>query len=134
MYDKGAAGAGQTYGPGLAAGILGEPICRYASLLRACSHSLWMPKTSVTLPVGLRESLCEIAACHSSLNMALPAEPDLWAVCGQAPDYQADYDAEKTKDLKWRIVCAGVQRLIEQQGLDEADVMLWFDWQSSALR
>ena len=50
-----------------------------------------------------------------------------------SPDYQDDYDAQKTKDLKWRIVCAGVQRLIEQQGLDEADVMLWFDWQSSAL-
>ena len=40
---------------------------------------------------------------------------------------------QKPKDLKWHIVCAGVQRLIEQQGLDEADVMLWFDWQSSAL-
>ena len=69
-----------------------------------------------------------------------------------APDYKADYPDEvrrvmgcqgkptrgmgtyqKPKDLKWRIVCAGVQRLIEQQGLDEAEVMLWFDWQSSAL-
>ena len=69
-----------------------------------------------------------------------------------APDYQSDYPDEerermdkwgkptgemgtyqKPKDLKWRIVCAGVQRLIEQEGLDEADVMLWFDWQSSAL-
>ena len=70
-----------------------------------------------------------------------------------APDYKAEYPDEerelmddngqpsgrmgtyqKPKDLKWRIVCAGVQRLIEQEGLDEADVMLWFDWQSSALR
>ena len=42
------------------------------------------------------------------------------------------FSAQKTKDLKWRIVCAGVQRLIEKEGLDEADVMLWFDWQSSA--
>ena len=70
-----------------------------------------------------------------------------------APDYKAEYPDEerelldgrgrptgkmgtyqKPKDLKWRIVCAGVQRLIEKEGLDEADVMLWFDWQSSALR
>ena len=69
-----------------------------------------------------------------------------------APDYQSEYPDErrelidqvgeptgemgtyqKPKDLKWRIVCAGVRRLIEQEGLDEADVMLWFDWQSSAL-
>ena len=76
-----------------------------------------------------------------------------------APDYKADYPDEerlnpnydsddpensndgskmltykKPKDLKWRIVCAGVQRLIEKEGLNEADVVLWFDWQSSALR
>ena len=69
-----------------------------------------------------------------------------------APDYKAAYPDEerelldgdgkptgemgtyqRPKDLKWRIVCAGVQRLIEKEGLDEADVMLWFDWQSSAL-
>ena len=65
-----------------------------------------------------------------SLNKALPAELDLRAVCGQAPDYQADYDAEKTKDLKWRIVCAGVQGLIKEKRLKEEDVMLWLDWQS----
>ena len=51
-----------------------------------------------------------------------------------SPDYQADYSQRQSKGLKWRVICAGVQRLIEQQGLDEADVMLWFDWQSSALR
>ena len=35
------------------------------------------------------------------------------------------------KNLKWRIVCAGVQRLCEEQGLNEEDVTLWIDWQSS---
>ena len=38
---------------------------------------------------------------------------------------------QRPKDLKWRIVCAGVQRLCEEQGLNEADVALWVDWQSS---
>jgi hypothetical protein len=54
------------------------------------------------------------------------------------PDYQADYPDVETsrgtyqrpKNLKWRIVCAGVQRLCEEQGLNEADVALWVDLQS----
>jgi len=66
-----------------------------------------------------------------------------------APDLQADYPDEvrdvlgpsgrptgekktyqKPKDLKWRVICAGVERLIEEQGLKAEDVMLWVDWQS----
>jgi len=66
-----------------------------------------------------------------------------------APDYQADYPDEerdgfddigeptgkkktyqKPKDLKWRVICAGVEKLIEEQGLKAEDVMLWVDWQS----
>ena len=37
---------------------------------------------------------------------------------------------QRPKDLKWRVICAGVQRLIEQEGLKEEDVSLWVDWQS----
>merc|ERR1740133_493683 len=37
---------------------------------------------------------------------------------------------QRPKDLKWRVICAGVQRLIEQEGLTEEDVSLWVDWQS----
>ena len=37
---------------------------------------------------------------------------------------------QKTKGLKWRVTCAGVQSLIEQEGLNEEEVMLWIDWQS----
>ena len=60
------------------------------------------------------------------------------------PDYQADYPEverengrgrmqtyQRPKDLKWRVICAGVQRLCEEQGLNEEDVALWIDWQSS---
>ena len=67
-----------------------------------------------------------------------------------APDLQADYPDEerdvlengngkptgqkktyqKPKDLKWRVICAGVERLIKEQGLKAEDVMLWVDWQS----
>jgi len=55
-----------------------------------------------------------------------------------APDFQADYPDEqrrgetyqKPKDLKWRVICAGVEKLIEQQGLKAEDVVLWVDWQS----
>eukprot|EP00964_Phaeocystis_antarctica_P003601 scaffold1947_cov65-Phaeocystis_antarctica.AAC.1 len=63
-----------------------------------------------------------------------------------APDWQKNYPKEKRemrvnrqmqmvtyqrpKDLKWRVICAGVQRLIEQEGLTEEDVSLWVDWQS----
>ena len=60
-----------------------------------------------------------------------------------APDLQADYPDEqrenedgemvtyqRPKDLKWRVICAGVQRLLEQEGLKEEEVSLWVDWQS----
>ena len=64
-----------------------------------------------------------------------------------APDFQADYPDEqrdmsflrdktkmvtyqRPKGLKWRIICAGVQRLLEQEGLKEEEVSLWVDWQS----
>jgi len=60
-----------------------------------------------------------------------------------APDYQADYPDEeredtygevktyqKPKDLKWRVICDGVETLIKEQGLKAEDVMLWVDWQS----
>ena len=46
-----------------------------------------------------------------------------------APDYQS---GEK-KNLKWRIVCAGVERLIQEKGLCAEDVLLWCDWQVSVL-
>ena len=38
---------------------------------------------------------------------------------------------QRPKNLKWRIVCAGVQRLCEEKGLNEEDVALWVDLQSS---
>ena len=63
-----------------------------------------------------------------------------------APDLQADYPDEQRntivdfdmdgnlqrkmvtyqwpKDLKWRVICAGVQRLLEQEGLKEEEVSL----------
>ena len=64
-----------------------------------------------------------------------------------APDLQADYPEEqremkvardkyemvtyqRPKNLKWRVICAGVQRLLEQEGLKEEEVSLWVDWQS----
>jgi len=43
-----------------------------------------------------------------------------------APDWQTG----ENKGRKWRVICAGVQRLIEQEGLTEEDVSLWVDWQS----
>jgi hypothetical protein len=64
-----------------------------------------------------------------------------------SPDYQADLpDVEREvrddsynlvkrtfqrpKDLKWRVICAGVERLIEEKGLEAENVMIWCDWQS----
>ena len=56
------------------------------------------------------------------------------------PDYMADYPTYERfgityqnceKNLKWRVICAGVQRLCEEKGLNEEDVTLWIDWQSS---
>ena len=41
-------------------------------------------------------------------------------------------DGINKKDLKWRIICAGVDSLIEKKGLHEDDVVLWMDWQSIA--
>ena len=35
---------------------------------------------------------------------------------------------ERPKDLKWRIIVAGVERLIEEKGLEADGVMLWMDW------
>ena len=43
-----------------------------------------------------------------------------------APDWQKG----ENKDRKWRVICAGVQRLIEQEGLKEEELSLWVDWQS----
>ena len=37
---------------------------------------------------------------------------------------------QRPKNLKWSIICAGVQRLLEQEGLKEEEVSLWVDWQS----
>jgi len=41
-----------------------------------------------------------------------------------------DHQTGAKKDLKWRIICDGVQRLIKRDGLNEDDVHLWIDWQS----
>ena len=50
---------------------------------------------------------------------------DIWGEpTGEKKTYQ------KPKDLKWRVICAGVEKLIEEQGLKAEDVMLWVDWQS----
>jgi len=43
-----------------------------------------------------------------------------------APDWQSG----KKKNLKHRVICAGVERLIEEKGLDPAKVVVWCDWQS----
>ena len=43
-----------------------------------------------------------------------------------APDKQSGPD----KDLKYKLICKGVENLIKQQGLDEDEVALWIDWQS----
>ena len=43
-----------------------------------------------------------------------------------APDKQSGPD----KDLKYKIICKGVENLIKEQGLDEDEVALWIDWQS----
>ena len=36
----------------------------------------------------------------------------------------------RSKDLKYRIICAGVTSLMEKKKLREEDIMLWLDWQS----
>ena len=41
-----------------------------------------------------------------------------------APDYQS---GEK-KDTKWRIICSGVESLIDKEGLSAEQVVLWVDW------
>ena len=41
-----------------------------------------------------------------------------------------DWQSGEKKNLKWRIICKGVEKLIEEQGLNAEDVMLWVDWQS----
>ena len=32
------------------------------------------------------------------------------------------------KNIKWKIICAGVESLIEAKGLDPEKVVLWVDW------
>ena len=45
--------------------------------------------------------------------------------------YRSSYTREASPPrLKWRVICAGVQRLLEQEGLKEEEVSLWVDWQS----
>ena len=39
---------------------------------------------------------------------------------------------QRPKDLKWRVICAGVERLIKEKRLKAENVMIWCDWQSSA--
>ena len=46
-------------------------------------------------------------------------------------DSSPDWQSGPNKDLKWRVICAGVQGLCEEKGLNEEDVTLWIDWQSS---
>ena len=46
-------------------------------------------------------------------------------------DSSPDWQSGENKDLKWRVICAGVKQLCEEQGLNEEDVTLWIDWQSS---
>jgi hypothetical protein len=41
-----------------------------------------------------------------------------------------DWQSGEKKDLKWRVICAGVENLIEERGLKAEDVLLWVDWQS----
>ena len=43
-----------------------------------------------------------------------------------------DWQSGEKKNLKWRVICAGVERLIEEKGLEAENVMIWCDWQSSA--
>lgn len=62
-----------------------------------------------------------------------------------APDYQSSlmihpaadapkwkrFEPYERKDLKWRVICAGVTELLEQEEqLDEQSLVLWLDWQS----
>ena len=39
-----------------------------------------------------------------------------------SPDYQADYSQRQSKGLKWRVICAGVQRLVEQERLSRCTI------------
>ena len=41
-----------------------------------------------------------------------------------------DWQSGEKKDLKWRVICQGVEKLIKKRGLKAKDVMLWVDWQS----
>lgn len=47
-----------------------------------------------------------------------------------APDYQDAIKHRRNKDLKWRVLCAGVDRLVAYKGWDPMQVVLWIDWQS----
>ena len=41
-----------------------------------------------------------------------------------------DWQSGEKKDLKWHLICAGVEKLIKERGLKAKDVLLWVDWQS----
>ena len=43
-----------------------------------------------------------------------------------------DWQSGEKKNLKWRVICAVVERLIKQKRLKAKNVMIWCDWQSSA--
>ena len=49
-------------------------------------------------------------------------------VKGEWVDKKETRTYERPKDLKWRIIVAGVERLIAEKGLEASDVMLWMDW------
>lgn len=61
------------------------------------------------------------------------AEADRRRRAGKKPDpYDAgapDYQSGDKKDLKWRVICAGVEALMKEMNLRAEDVMLWCDWQ-----
>jgi len=44
--------------------------------------------------------------------------------------YRESKTYQKPKNLKWRVICAGVENLIKEKGLKAEDVVLWVDWQS----
>ena len=62
------------------------------------------------------------------------AEAEVWQ-WADVDDEQAKRDAligglyRKPAHLKWRLICDGVAALMEEHGLDEANVGVWIDWQ-----
>ena len=43
-----------------------------------------------------------------------------------------DYVEGNKANLKWKIICRGVDTLVEQHALDANKVALWIDWQARA--